>query len=393
MHPVFGLMHVRLQTWFPFSIQVCLNGREWLRRDLDAAGIKYRRYDNSFSWLEDVCAAQHLMNRQLAVCWPALMNELVDQVHPHHRRLFPGRVTGPMGEYYWSVHQSEWASDVMFRSRAELAALYPRLLRHSITHHDGVSVLRFLGRKVRRDGTPRGDFNGEVVSDLIERPEGVRIKHRLNQNSVKMYDKHNTLRFETTINNPRDFKVFRPKEGHPERKFQWQELRKGVADIHRRAMISQASNERFADAQAAAIEDSVPLGKLAEALCQPVVRPGQPCPNGGTGRSQRYRALNPFSTEDHRLLRAIARPEFTINGLRNRDLVRLLYDKPAQTPVDKKRRSAAISRRLALLRAHGLLRKVSKTHRYVVTKQGRQSITALLAAANANPDQLITSAA
>ena len=32
IHPLFGFMHLRLQTWFPFSLQVCLNGREWLAR-------------------------------------------------------------------------------------------------------------------------------------------------------------------------------------------------------------------------------------------------------------------------------------------------------------------------------------------------------------------------
>src|SRR5262249_23487514 len=29
VHPVFGFMHVRLQTWLPFNIHICINGREW----------------------------------------------------------------------------------------------------------------------------------------------------------------------------------------------------------------------------------------------------------------------------------------------------------------------------------------------------------------------------
>jgi hypothetical protein len=41
VHPMFGFMHARIQTWFPFSIQICLNGREWLARSLDAAGVGY----------------------------------------------------------------------------------------------------------------------------------------------------------------------------------------------------------------------------------------------------------------------------------------------------------------------------------------------------------------
>ena len=37
VHPVFGFMHARIQTWFPFAIQICLNGREWLARAMNTA--------------------------------------------------------------------------------------------------------------------------------------------------------------------------------------------------------------------------------------------------------------------------------------------------------------------------------------------------------------------
>jgi len=46
--PQFGFMSARIQTWFPFSIQVCMNGREWLAHRMDEAGMDYQRYDNSF---------------------------------------------------------------------------------------------------------------------------------------------------------------------------------------------------------------------------------------------------------------------------------------------------------------------------------------------------------
>ena len=68
--PVFGLMNARIQTWFPFSIQVCLNGREWLARAMDRVGLGYERRDNCFARLDDVKKAQRLMDRQLALAWP-----------------------------------------------------------------------------------------------------------------------------------------------------------------------------------------------------------------------------------------------------------------------------------------------------------------------------------
>jgi hypothetical protein len=55
-----GQMSARIQTWFPFDIYVCLNGREWLARQMDRAGMKYRREENCFLWIEDPEGIQHV---------------------------------------------------------------------------------------------------------------------------------------------------------------------------------------------------------------------------------------------------------------------------------------------------------------------------------------------
>lgn len=70
----------------------------------------------------------------------------------------------------------------MFRSSSALAAIYPSLVRHGMTTFSSPDVMRFLGGKVH------GAFKGEIISDFKDRPEGVRIKHRVGQNSVKLYD-------------------------------------------------------------------------------------------------------------------------------------------------------------------------------------------------------------
>jgi hypothetical protein len=92
------------------------------------------------------------------------------------------------------------------------------------------------------------------------------------------------------------------------------------------------------------------------------------------------RPIRPFDRDDHALLQAIFRGEFQINGLRNRDLQSLLYNQPATTKAEQRKRSAAISRKLLLLRAHGLIRKRSHSHRYDVTSAGRLIINAILLA-------------
>src|SRR5579862_964679 len=124
-----------------------------------------------------------------------------------------------------------------------------------------VDVLRFLGQHVPRTERIHGSFTGEVISDLKTRPEGLRIKHRVKSNSVKLYDKQGSvLRVETTINVPSAFKVYRPKEGGREDQKSWRRMRQGVADMYRRAKESHDCNTRYLTALAK-IEDNRELGE------------------------------------------------------------------------------------------------------------------------------------
>jgi len=377
--PQFGFMNARLQTWFPLSIQVCLNGREWLSRQLSREGIGYQQVGNCFTWIEDLPRAQEIMDRLLCTPWPSLLNGIAEQLNPSHRQLF-GNFDLP---YYWTVHQSEWATDIMFKDPGKLAGLYPQFLRHGLTTFASLDVMRFLGRKL----SPRGDlpprFAGEVVSRFLKRPEGIRIKHRLGSNHIKLYDKQGSnLRVETTINQTGDFKVLRRKEGDPEGDLAWRSLRKGVADLHRLAQVSHAANQRYLKALAS-VQDTASLGSLTDKLCRPT-----------TWKGKRLRALNPYAPEDLALLKAVARGEFIINGFRNRDLAKLLYASGQEVrATEKRRQSSAITRKLRLLRAHGLIKKVPKTHRYHLTASGSKAITAIIAALHASSDSLIKLAA
>jgi len=368
IHPVFGFMHVRLQTWFPFMIHVCLNGREWLARQMDHAGIAYVRRGNCFTHVADMAAAQELLERQFNAAWPSVLNGVAEEINPLRTEIF---AHFPQ-QYYWSVHQSEYATDVMFKRPADLAALYPGLARHAITTFGSGDVMRFLGRQVPSSGQPNAHFQGEVVSDYKRRPEGVRVVHRVNRNSIKVYDKQaRILRVETTINEPRDFKQFRRAEGQPGSPKQWRIMRRGIADLHRRGEVSRAANARYLEALAA-VESPEPLKAVVEPLCQPV-----------RWKKGRARALNPLAPADALLLQAVNRGEFAINGFRNRDLRALLYSVQADA-TERRRQSAAVTRKLRLLRAHGLIQKIGGTHCYRLTAQGRRTVTAVLCAREAS---------
>jgi hypothetical protein len=371
LDPEVGLSYVRLQTWFPFTVHLGMNGRAWLARQMDKIGLRYQQRDNCFAWIEDWARAQQLMDEQLGTDWPGLLQRLLAQANPAL-----GIVDTHPTPYYWSMDEGEWASDLAFASAPTLVKLAARLFRHAWLNFDSGDVMRFLGHKAVTEQGPHGRFAGEVVSDLKRRVEGTRIKHRLNGNWIKMYDKQGSvLRVETVINQTRDMKVYRTKEGDEGGAKSWQRLRKGVADIQRRAEISQAANERYVEALAT-VDDSRSLAELAETVCEAV-----------TWQGKRARGLNPLAKEDARLLEAVNRGEFAINGFRNRDLRNLLFTKP-KDKTHERRQSAAITRKLRLLRAHGLIHKVPKTHRYQLSPLGAEVINALLTARQASTAKL-----
>jgi hypothetical protein len=403
IHPVFGFMHTRVQTWFPFRISVCINGREWLARQMDQAKLRYVRRDNTFTWVEDIDQAQALLDQQLQADWPSLLGELAAAVNPMHAEFLPEH------HYYWSVRESEWATDVMFRSRDALTAVYPGFVRHAVTSFEVVDVLRFLGQPVPASGKPPHARRHEVTSNVKERVEGVRMKHWLNGNSLKMYDKTSVLRVETLVREPGAFRVYRTAADAPQGTTQRRPLRQGLVDLPQRAAVSQAANERYL-AALAAITDQTPLRQLADPLCVPAAEPTQPtvvpaasaaaataaaagaaaevASAGAAQPPRRVRALNPLAPGDAALLAAVSRHQFLINGLRNRDLRAVLYGCIPVTGQEQRRQAAAVTRQLRLLRAHGLIEKVPKTHRYLITESGQRAITALLAVRNANVEAL-----
>jgi hypothetical protein len=234
-------------------------------------------------------------------------------------------------------------------------------------------VLRFL--KPRAGGGPE-----ELKSRLVTREEGVCVKHWVGANSIKMYDKGSVLRVETTINQPGDFRVLRPPTGQPEAPAQWRRLRRTTADLHRRGEVSHRATERYFEALSA-VEDHTPLSQGAAQICRRR-RQGTQC----------YRALNPFGRADAELLEAINDAKWTISGFTNADLRGALHGPLRDADLEKKRRGQT-TRKLRLLRAHGLIRKVPKNHRYHVTKTGRCLITALLSARRADIAQLTKMAA
>jgi len=352
----FGLMHLRLQTWLPLTLQVCINGREWLAHQMQRAGIDYEQKDNCFTRIADLAAAQRLMDRLVELPWAKLLNRWAQWVNPWLGPRARPRLRG----YYWTLRQGEYATDVMFRSPEALAEVYPQLCRHAIEQFSSPQVLRFLGRRTNTR------FNGEVCSRLERRREGVCVKHRVEENSIKMYDKQGSvLRVETTLNDPRRFKVYRRVRRQGRRVKGWYALRKGIVDLRRRMELSRAANARYLEALAVVGEER-PSHRILDPVSRPLHEP------------RRYRALRPISPEESRGFSVLLRGELQLQGVRNRDLRQELAPEADGDPQRRPQATARVTRYLALLRAHGLIYRVGRTYYYRPTQKGYEVMSTAL---------------
>jgi len=185
-HAEYGFMSVRLQTWFPYEIQIALNGREWLRRGLEARGVPHTVDGNKFLSVGDFEAAQRLLDAQPLAPWFGILDGFAREAFPTM-----GQTLGGGPGYRWTLWQSEWATDFIFDSPGSVAPLMGSLLRHELANGTGERVLRYFGRPVRPDGQPHPLADPDILSRAGVWYDGVRMKHWLDGNSVKFYNEIN----------------------------------------------------------------------------------------------------------------------------------------------------------------------------------------------------------
>jgi hypothetical protein len=351
----FGRLYVRVQTWFPFTMQVYVNGHEWLARQLLAHQKGFCQMDNAFTQLDDPDHAQQRADRFPKLAWLRILNRWARLLNPLLQQTWLAGHT-----YYWVIDQAEYSTDVLFCSRAHLADLYPRLLDHALLNFSAQDILTFLGRRLH----PR--FDGEVLTDCKkDRWPGARIKHRVKNNWLKMYDKFGQiLRVETVINQPREFRVRRLRLRQGRQRMLWCPMNKGVANFYHYHAMARAANDRYLQALAQAEQPST-TAKHLDQLCQPV-----------KFRGRRRRGLNPLRAEEQKLFLAALRGDHFLNGFRNRDLARSLFGSEPHDLQAKRRRTARVSRLLQLLRAHHLIAKIPHAHRYRLTDKGQAMMNA-----------------
>ena len=336
-----GLCYLRVPTWCPFRLQFYCNGRAWLETRLAANGIAYAMADNAFIRIGDFARAQSLSDQFS----PDALHRILDR---YAKMCCP--VQEEFGQqYHWTLMQTEYSTDLVFRSDAVLSALYGALSRQAVIAVKADHVSSFLGKKI----TPQ--LAQELGSRLSTRIEGTCIKHYMGSASVKIYDKFGrVLRIETTTNDVSFFKHYRKvehRDGSETRELA--PLKKSIYSLIDLREILLGCNRRYLEFLSS-LDDFSDGHRALKQLTEPK-----------TDHGLKVRGFNFFDVTEQGLLLAIQRAEFNIRGLRRADLKKFM---PSVS-------SGKLSRYLKRLRVFGLIKRAGKTYRYYLTRIGRNAIS------------------
>lgn len=336
-----GLCYLRVPTWAPFGLQFYCNGHSVLAVALKREGIEFVQEDNAFVRIANMERAQTLADSFS----PDMLHRRLDH---YARWLCPVQDVFEQ-TYHWSLRQVEYSTDLIFRSAHTLVPLYDTLSRQAVLAANAESVAGFLGKKI----SPQ--LAQEVGSRLSTRIEGRCIKHYMGVAGVKVYDKFSrVLRVETTVNDVSFFKHHRKvehRDGTVTRELAT--MKKSIYSLIDLRYNMLGCNQRYL-AFLSNLDDPSAGERDLQRLSQTRV-----------GDDPSVKGLNFFNPTEQTLLRTMQRGEFNIHGWRRADLLARVHLTPS-----------AMSRQLKRLRVLGLIKKVTHTYRYYLTRLGRAAIAA-----------------
>ena len=354
----FGWMYLKIQTWFPFNVQIYLNGREYICKQLEKEGIQYERYNNSLIDIENIERAQeisdHLQNMDLTRKFDGLVSQYNNLLPKFEKHLGHG--------YFWTVFECEYATDIMFQTREDLANIFPSLVEKAFFTFKCDDIMSFFGRKL----DPK--FQGEVVSDARKRYQGFRIKHKMKSNQVKMYDKYSCLRIETTINDPYEFKILKETEKIIDHQVitsekHWVPMGKSIANLYRYAEVSKATNFRYINALPLPVDKITPVKEIEKIS------------KGMEVNGRHISGFNILNFETTKLLESLSSGDYVVNGITNKTLRCRIFKEEDFNSVSVRNKT---TRLLNKLKHHGIIKKVNHSSKYYLTVNGRKIINSIL---------------
>jgi len=338
-----GLCYVRVPTWCPFKLQIYFNGHSRLAAQLKNSDIEFTLAENAFVHIADFDVANQLCEKML-----------VDKLHQKLDRFaqyFCPVITELPAAYHWSLMQTEYATDIIFKRQQDLQTIYPLLVETLIHSVKPENIATFLGKKLHPH------YQDEMGNNFNVRIMGSCIRHQMGPVAIKMYDKFGLiLRIEVTVNNVSFFKQYRQvkhKDGSIETKYA--RMLKSIYSLNPLQEILAAATRRYLQFISQIETPEIGVKKLTK-LTQTKQH-----------NDHRYKGFNLLAEQDANLFRILVRGEFMISGFMNKNLRHLLN-----------KNSGQISRLLKRLQVHGLIKKIGKQYKYYLTKLGRELIVMTL---------------
>ncbi len=253
--------------------------------------------------------------------------------------------------YRWTLTQTEYSTDVIFKKQEDLKLLYEEIILKCIHSVKPENIATFFSRSLA------AGYAQDVATKYNKQIQGTRIKHFMGANSLKMYDKASkVLRVETTVNDISEFKVYRDvltRSGQSVKKYAI--MKKTIYSLHDLTKLCQSSNARYLDFIASFDDNSQGQKNLWKISKKE------------TDNNRSYREFNFFNESDAQILTALMSGEFNINGFRNKNLREILKNKF---------NSAQMTRVIKRLYVFGLIKKVKNSFKYYLTKFGKKVIAA-----------------
>lgn len=328
----FGPLFLKFSSYFPYNAKLCLNGHEYLKCQLQQAGIRFKALDNGIAECADPKALQALAQGLTPAKIDALLRKWLAQLpHPFSRK---DRQAGY--RYQISILQAEFSLTQVLQQPVAGRVFFEEVIRENLDLGRPDQVQLIFGRQVTRR-TP-GRFRTRVLTTGVIPSLHVDYKH----SRIKQYHKEGqALRTETTLNDTRDFGVG-----------------KGLKNLPALRQIGFSANRRLLDVQK--ITQDCALGEAAfRQVTQPVVV-----------QEQRAAALRYADPRVQALLSALLGFSLLVRGFTNRQLRERVAGLLGESPESLT--AGRMSYDLRRLRLHGLITRVKKSNRYHLTQRGIQ---------------------
>ena len=326
----FGPLFLKFCSYFPYAMKVCLNGHEWVKRQLAQEGIAFTALDNGILSCENPVRLQELCNSFDEAKIAAVVSKWLERL-PHP---FTPQDQAAGYAYALSILQAEFSLTQVFDLPRTGRQLFEEIIRENIDLGRPEQVQLLFQRRITRR-TP-STFRTRIVTQGVVPSLHVHYK----RTRIKQYHKEGrALRTETTINNTYDFGIGR-----------------GLRNLPALRRIGFAANRRLLDVQTLSHDCTMGEDRFRSVI-QPTMRDGQ-----------RASALAFGNPRVLALMHALCLFVFLPTGFRNADLRQLLCQLLGTDPAQY--HPGKMTYDLRRLRIHGLIRRKPRSNRYEVTPEG-----------------------